>query len=353
MVRRVRSAVGSWWVPAVGWAVSVVVLVAGVTAGAASAAASLPGGVGEPQLGALPLGAPDLDAEQPAIRSSLMPGESLSSGQSLHSPSGRYRLTLEAVGNLVLYDMASRAGWAGSTGSAGVGAGAGAKLPALAESGWPFDVGLAGGDVPVALWDARTSGASAWALVMRHDGDLVLLAGAAETVWSSRTVDRPGAYLSVLDDGTVSVGYPDGRVLWTAGTSTPDVGLVGVRHVVYSRGGQRVWLIEADGALFDTYPVSGRATSPAVGSYEVFSKSQYTSSPKTPVTMRDMVRFVKATTGLAIGFHSIPRTYSGVPIQTVDELGQAQSAGCVRQDDAKARHLFDWAPIGTPVVVIG
>jgi len=371
LVRRVRSAVGSWRVPAVGWpaslirclrstsgrrrravgwAVSVFVLVASVTAGAASAAASLPGGVGEPQLGALPLGAPDPDAEQSVIRSSLMPGESLSSGQSLHSPSGRYRLTLEAGGNLVLYDMASRAGWAGS---AGVGAGVGAKLPALAESGWSFDAGLAGGDVPVALWDARTSGASAWALVMRHDGDLVLLAGAAETVWSSRTVDRPGAYLSVLDDGTVTVGHPDGRVLWTVGTSTPDVGLVGVRHVVYSRGGQRVWLIDADGALFDTYPVSGRATSPAVGSYKVFSKSQYTSSPKTPVTMRDMVRFVKPTTGLAIGFHSIPRTYSGAPIQTVDELGQAQSAGCVRQDDAKARHLFDWAPIGTPVVVIG
>ncbi|WP_419921777.1 L,D-transpeptidase [Candidatus Poriferisodalis sp.] len=141
-------------------------------------------------------------------------------------------------------------------------------------------------------------------------------------------------------------------MLWTAGTSTPDVGLAGTKHVVYNRSAQRMWLIEADGTLFDTYPVSGRATSPAPGSYSVFSKSQYSSSPKAPVTMRHMVRFVKATTGLAIGFHSIPRTYAGLPIQTVAQLGQPRSAGCVRQDDTKAQQLFGWAPIGTPVVVV-
>ena len=110
--------------------------------------------------------------------------------------------------------------------------------------------------------------------------------------------------------------------------------------------------LQSDGEFFDTYPVSGRATSPSPGSYSVFSKSQYSSSPRTPVTMRHMVRFVKGITGLDIGFHSIPRTYAGAPIQTVDNLGQPRSAGCVRQDDAKARQLFDWAPLGTPVVVI-
>ena len=274
------------------------------------------------------------DTDRSMTRSSLLPGERLSAGGWLASPSGRYRLMLQSDGNLVLYDTA----------------GVAAQFMPVA---WAADVGIAAGDVPLALWDARIDVPGS-TLIMRPDGDLVVQAGgdSDEPVWHTRTAGRPGAFLSVRNDGAVTIGYSNGRVLWTAGTSTPNLGLAGTKHVVYNRTGQRVWLIEANGALFDTYPVSGRATSPAVGSYSVFSRSQYSSSPKTPVTMRHMVRFVKGTTGLDIGFHSIPRTYAGAPIQTVAELGQPRSAGCVRQDDAKAQQLFDWAPIGTPVVVI-
>ena len=276
--------------------------------------------------------------ERAAPASALLPGERLRPGNSLRSPNGRYLLALQRNGNLVLYDMARFA----------------EPPPGAAHSSWPADAALGVGNVPVALWDARTAGTTAGALVMSPDGDLVLHAAdaAGGPLWSSRTADRPGAFLSVRDDGAVVVGYGDGRVLWTAGTSIPDVGLAGTKHVVYDRAGQRVWLIEADGSLFDTYPVSGRATSPSPGAYSVFSKSQYSSSPRTPVTMRHMVRFVEGITGLDIGFHSIPRTYSGIPIQTVDELGQPRSAGCVRQHDAKASQLYDWAPIGTPVIVL-
>lgn len=276
--------------------------------------------------------------ERAATRSALLSGEQLRPGDSLLSPNGRYLLALQRNGNLVLYDTARFAG----------------PPPGTAYSGWPIDAAVAVGSVPLALWDARTAGTTAGTLVMGPDGDLVLRAAdaAGEPLWSSRTADRPGAFLSVRDDGAVTVGFGDGRVLWTAGTSIPDVGLAGTKHVVYDRADQRMWLIDADGSLFDTYPVSGRANSPSPGAYSVFSKSQYTSSPRTPVTMRHMVRFVEGITGLDIGFHSIPRTYGGVPIQTVDELGQPRSAGCVRQHDAKASQLYDWAPIGTPVIVL-
>ena len=306
--------------------VAVALLVAVASGMSAAAATPLIAEPLKPQL------APDVD--RAVTHSSLLPGEQLSTGRSLHSPSGRYRLTLQLNGNLVLYD------------TAGVAA---QFMPA----GWTVDVGIADGNVPFALWDARTDVPGSM-LIMRPDGDLVMHSRGDpdEPVWHTRTADRPGAFLSVSDDGAVTVGYSDGRVLWSAGTSTPAVGLAGTKHVVYDRGGQRMWLIEADGTLFDTYPVSGRATSPAVGAYSVFSKSQYSSSPRTPVTMRHMVRFVKGITGLDIGFHSIPRTYAGLPIQTVADLGQPRSAGCVRQDDTKAQQLFDWAPIGTPVVVI-
>ena len=45
-----------------------------------------------------------------------------------------------------------------------------------------------------------------------------------------------------------------------------------------------------------------------------------------------MVRFAYGVTGARIGFHTIPRTYAGVPIQGEDQLGKAIGAGgCVRQ----------------------
>ena len=309
-----------------------------------------------------PVMVPILETER-IVTSTLMPSEALHAGESIRSASGRYRLTLHLNGNLVLYDTAGADS-------------AGASPPNLASE-W-FDATLAHDSAPTALWDTRTAGTEADLLVMGDDGDLQLRPGnpamsptsatgglvepvapdatrvaPAEALWHSRTAERPGAYLTVHDDGTVTIGYSDGRVLWTAGASTPDVGLGGTRHVVYDRTAQRVWLIEADGSLYDTYPVSGRATFPRPGNYEVFSKSRWSSSPKTPVTMEHMVRFVKGTGGLLdVGFHSIPRTYGNHPIQTVDELGQPRSAGCVRQDDAKAVQLYQWAPIGTPVVVI-
>lgn len=46
------------------------------------------------------------------------------------------------------------------------------------------------------------------------------------------------------------------------------------RRIVYSNSDQRVWLVEADGTVTDTYLVSGKKGVPAPGSYEVFSKSE-------------------------------------------------------------------------------
>ena len=136
-----------------------------------------------------------------------------------------------------------------------------------------------------------------------------------------------------------------------AGGSAPYVGLPGVKHVVYDRGAQHVWLIEADGSVLDDYPVSGKDGTPASGQYQVFSKSVDAWSFTPGVTMQHMVRFGRGPSGAAIGFHSIPRQ-GGVPIQTEQQLGQSRSAGCVRQRDDKAEQLYEWAPIGTPVVVL-
>ena len=133
----------------------------------------------------------------------------------------------------------------------------------------------------------------------------------------------------------------------------PDVGKG--RRIIYSNSEQRVWLIDGNEQLVDTYAVSGRKGIPRFGIYTVYSKSRKAWAPYGGITMRDMVRFVRPRTfgnQWAYGFHSIPRYPGGQPMQTESELGSFRSGGCVRQSDDKAAALYDWAAIGTTVHAI-
>ena len=123
------------------------------------------------------------------------------------------------------------------------------------------------------------------------------------------------------------------------------------RRIVYSNSGQRVWLVEADGTAADTYLVSGKSGVPAPGEYEVFSMSEVAFAGHDDITMSHMVRFAHGE-NLAIGFHAIPNDGNGRPLQSEEELGEYRSAGCVRQSPGHAAALYDWAEIGTPVVVL-
>jgi len=124
------------------------------------------------------------------------------------------------------------------------------------------------------------------------------------------------------------------------------------RRVVYSRAQQRVWAVEADGTVVKTHAVSGRTREPYAGTYRVYSRSMYTYSTENPlVKWRYMVRFAYGPGGGRIGFHEIPTKY-GVPLQTVAQLGQPLSGGCVRQSTADAIWMWNWAGIGTTVVVL-
>lgn len=133
----------------------------------------------------------------------------------------------------------------------------------------------------------------------------------------------------------------------------PDVG--SGKRIIYSNSQQRMWLVDEHEQLVDTYLVSGRKGIPYYGDYTVFSKSVNAYAPYGGITMKYMVRFVRPHTWdnqWSYGFHSIPRYSNGEPMQTEDELGYYRSGGCVRQADEKARALYDWAPIGTPVHAI-
>jgi hypothetical protein len=106
---------------------------------------------------------------------------------------------------------------------------------------------------------------------------------------------------------------------------------------------------EDDGTVVNTHLVSGRRGFPKPGNYAVFSRSPVTRSGS--VSMQYMVRWYQSPR-LAVGFHSIPVTRRGRPIQSESQLGTFRSHGCVRQRLADAKFVWDWAPIGTPVVVV-
>ena len=122
------------------------------------------------------------------------------------------------------------------------------------------------------------------------------------------------------------------------------------KRIVYCVRCQRVWLVEDNGGVSRTHPVSGRAGIPRAGTYRVFSKSMKAVAGSRKATMTHMVRFARGRT-LAIGFHAIPRDLRGRPIQTEGQLGSFRSLGCVRQADADAVALWNFAPLGTKVVV--
>jgi len=124
------------------------------------------------------------------------------------------------------------------------------------------------------------------------------------------------------------------------------------RRVVYSKSIMRVWIIEADETLYHTHRVSGLESQPNPGTYTVWSRSEHTCSRATPsICMRFMVRFAFSRRGDNIGFHEIPRR-NGVPLQDLSQLGLALSGGCIRQSTDDSIVMWNWASLGTVVVVL-
>jgi len=126
------------------------------------------------------------------------------------------------------------------------------------------------------------------------------------------------------------------------------------RRVVYSESRQRTWLVNEDDQVLTTYAVSGSIYDNLdPGTYEVFSRAEQANSFEGSSTMEYFVRFTRGPTGAAIGFHDIPVSRAtGELVQSAQELGIAKSHGCIRQARKDAQALWDFAPIGTTVVVI-
>ena len=162
----------------------------------------------------------------------------------------------------------------------------------------------------------------------------------------------------------VQIFAPPARQTTTTTTSTtipaPDFSLPANsgtgRRIVYSKSLQKVWVTDSAGALIKEHRISGRLAwcDPLPGQYQVFSRSRYTFSIANPsIIWGYMVRFTKGCNGGNIGFHEIPTNkITGNKEQTEAQLGTPLSGGCVRQAVSDAIWIWNWAYVGTKVVVL-
>jgi peptidoglycan hydrolase-like protein with peptidoglycan-binding domain len=124
------------------------------------------------------------------------------------------------------------------------------------------------------------------------------------------------------------------------------------RRVVYDRAGQRVWAINDDGAVIRSWLVSGSQYGNEVpGTHEVYSRSDMSTAWNGKAWLPQMIRWYKTEIG-ALGFHSIPLSVKdNSAYQTTEELGTRLSGGCQRQHPLDAAFMWEFATIGTKVVV--
>jgi hypothetical protein len=113
----------------------------------------------------------------PKQKSRLHAGEVLRPDETLRSENGRFTLTQQRDGNLVL-------------------TGPGRKV----------------------LFDTKTAGNPGARSVLQNDGNFVVLSRSGRPLFDTRTAGNPGARLVVQDDCNVVLYAKDGRALWYAGS---------------------------------------------------------------------------------------------------------------------------------------
>jgi peptidoglycan hydrolase-like protein with peptidoglycan-binding domain len=149
-------------------------------------------------------------------------------------------------------------------------------------------------------------------------------------------------------------GYPLSSVASTGDGAPPVPANSGSgRRVVYERAGQRVWAIDKDENIIRSWLVSGSQYSNEVpGTHQVYSKSEVSTAWNGKAFLPLMVRWYQTDIG-HLGFHAIPIHRSdNTPYQTEAELGTRLSGGCQRQANRDAQFMWDFADIGTTVVVL-
>lgn len=240
-----------------------------------------------------------------ALNGTLDPGQSLSRGSTLRSPSGNYRLVMQNDGNLVIYNSGGSATWATGT-SQGTRAAmqSDGNFVVYADSGsavWSSTTDGFGGASLVmqddgnlviylsgrALWSkdgvlydqldsgqtltagqSRLSPNHQYALIMQGDGNLVLYRSGGTAVWASNT-QGSGNWTAMQGDGNLVVYTASGQALWasnTAGRSGSSLRVQNDAKLVIYQGGAAVWDSSGPDAPFNAGIIAS-ANGFADGSY--------------------------------------------------------------------------------------
>lgn len=129
------------------------------------------------------------------------------------------------------------------------------------------------------------------------------------------------------------------------------------KRIVFSQAAQRVWVMSASNRVLRTYLVSGSLENNLrPGTYRIYNRLTWTTAYNNGAEYLHYYQgFTYGTgpnsVGASIGFHQIP-IQNGRPVEPLSGLGRRASAGCVRQAPADATWLWNWASIGTKVVVV-
>jgi peptidoglycan hydrolase-like protein with peptidoglycan-binding domain len=159
----------------------------------------------------------------------------------------------------------------------------------------------------------------------------------------------------VPEPGAVdAMGFPLSSVASTGSEAPPLPANSGSgRRLVFERMGQRVWAIDENEQIIRSWLVSGsKYGNETPGTHEVYSRSDVSTAWNGKAFLYKMVRWLKTDIG-AIGFHALPvRVDDGSLYQTEEELGERLSGGCQRQANLDADFVWEFAQIGTPVIVL-
>ena len=123
------------------------------------------------------------------------------------------------------------------------------------------------------------------------------------------------------------------------------------RRIVFDQSDQRVWLVAADGETKRSYLVTGsKWDNLRPGSYGVKSKIRHARTYRGGGTFEYFVKFAEGRTS-AIGFHAVTVRNNGTLVYARDDVGTARTPGCVEAMPEDARALWEFAPVGTKVIV--
>ncbi|MYW02182.1 hypothetical protein [Streptomyces sp. SID3343] len=181
-----------------------------------------------------------------------------------------------------------------------------------------------------------------------------LAAQAANSAPEDRQIARP---TTAAPTGTAAPGEPAPPPKPTTPPIPADSGTG--KRVVYSIQENRVWLVsEAEISLRD-YPIAPAPVKPTPGAYSVTIKTEEARKGSDNLTITHSVRFGYVQ-GIPLGFAATDTPLDKIAVPKSTATGTAkpktppaaqQSAG-IRSTPADGTALWNFAPIGTPVVVV-